>query len=603
MIKYAIFYFNLLQSCLKDKNAKKGYKGAYNPIFLPSLREKVDMKKNIVIFEKYIFPIILLLYPLLKINQGVDVSDSTYSLGNYLYFDKMDGMWVISTYISNVFGSLLVRLPGGHTLLGMNFYTGLFVSAIALTCYFILKKEIKLYIVFWGEILAISFCWIPTGILYNYMTYLFFTLGALFLYLGLIRQKNFYLLLAGILLGLNVMVRFPNLTEAALIVVVWYSAAMHKSVKEALQKTGICLLGYLIGFAIPLITIMLRYGVTAYTDMIQSLMGIQGTDETYSALSMVTSVLKAYARSFKWVVLILIGLVLGYALFMIKRDTYSLIKKIVFGGGIVLMLRFFWGRGMFSFRYYEDYTSMFEWGMILLYLTLIACFYTIFSRHSLEQERYMSVIVLVILCITPLGSNNFTLQNLNNLFLLAPFTLMTIVKWWRNVKIQGVTFPLRSMLTVLLIMITIQSIGFHLVFVFRDGMRGEKRDTRIAGTETIDGMYTSADNAEGLTGLISYCNVNQLTGQDALFYGDAPGLSFILKMPPAISTSWPDLDSYAMAAFHQELTDSAPSTIIMKKSSPASKTAAEKLSTLYGFINDKEYKKVYQNENYAIFTK
>ena len=61
-------------------------------------------KKYETVFEKNIFPILLFLYPLMKIRQGVDVSDSTYSLGNYLYFDKMEGMWVISTYLSNVCG-------------------------------------------------------------------------------------------------------------------------------------------------------------------------------------------------------------------------------------------------------------------------------------------------------------------------------------------------------------------------------------------------------------------------------------------------------------------------------------------------------------------
>ena len=77
--------------------------------------------------SKWIFPIILFIYPLVKINQGVDVSDSTYSLGNYLFFERLEGTWVISTYLSNVVGWLLTKLPFGTTLLGMNLYTGLLV--------------------------------------------------------------------------------------------------------------------------------------------------------------------------------------------------------------------------------------------------------------------------------------------------------------------------------------------------------------------------------------------------------------------------------------------------------------------------------------------
>ena len=33
-----------------------------------------------------VFPLVLLLFPLLKIGQGVDLTDTPYSLGNYRFF-------------------------------------------------------------------------------------------------------------------------------------------------------------------------------------------------------------------------------------------------------------------------------------------------------------------------------------------------------------------------------------------------------------------------------------------------------------------------------------------------------------------------------------
>ena len=112
----------------------------------------------------YIFPFILLIYPLIKINQGIDVSDTTYSLSNYLYFQRLEGTWVISTYLSNVLGWLLTKLPWGTTLLGMNLYTGLIVSGLAVSVYFFMCKWMPAWIVFVGEIIAIGFLWIPTVI-------------------------------------------------------------------------------------------------------------------------------------------------------------------------------------------------------------------------------------------------------------------------------------------------------------------------------------------------------------------------------------------------------------------------------------------------------
>ena len=83
-------------------------------------------------------------------------------------------------------------------------------------------------------------------------------------------------------------------------------------------------------------------------------------------------------------------------------------------------------------RYYEDYTSMDEWGMVGLYLVWIAAIYMLASNKNSLEEKLWAVIVLVITLVTPLGSNNFTFQNLNNLFIAMPFTFYTGVKIFRR---------------------------------------------------------------------------------------------------------------------------------------------------------------------------
>ena len=97
--------------------------------------QKIYQKYNTWI-TKYIFPILLFLYPFMTVNQGVDVSDSTYSFSNFLFFERMEGMWVVSTYVSNLVGFFLTKLPLGTTLLGMKLYTTLLVSGTVLLVYF-----------------------------------------------------------------------------------------------------------------------------------------------------------------------------------------------------------------------------------------------------------------------------------------------------------------------------------------------------------------------------------------------------------------------------------------------------------------------------------
>lgn len=579
------------------------------------LLQKYYQKYNNCI-TKWILPLILFLYPLIKINQGIDVSDSTYSLGNYLFFDRLEGTWAISTYLSNVVGWLLTKLPFGNTLLGMNLYTGLIVSGLVLGLYFLFKKWMPAWIVFAGEVIAIGFMWIPTGILYNYLTYVFFSLGAVLLYKGLVEENNMLLMTAGIMLGLNVWVRIPNLTEMALIVSVWYYCYLQKDNlfvvagrKEkmsayAIKKTFFCILGYLAGIMIPLLLILFRYGLGGIMEMIFGLSHMQSTDETYSVLSMIRATLDAYVRTGKWMTFILMGIVLGIAMFALQKGRFLIVKKGMYFVGIVVLIRFFWGRGMFSFRYYEDYTSMYEWGMIGLYLAWIACGYLLAGKGVSIQERLWGMISLVVLCITPLGSNNYTYQNLNNLFLVSPVTVYAFVKWFRRrypKEKQEYIFPWKAMTAALAIMILVQSIGFHIQFVFRDGMDGTKRDTILTEPPVLKGMKTTSANAKNLSGLLTYIQSAKIEGE-AIYFGDCPGLAFLLQKPAAIGSTWPDLDSNSTEWMEQELlTLGEKPVIIIRKIEPSSNSFVQKKELLQDYMSTNQYAVFYENEDYEVY--
>ena len=75
------------------------------------------------IIEDVIMPLTLLIWPLVMAAQGVDVSDSTYSPGNYMFPETVGEVWLLSTYLSNLIGEGILLLPGADTLLSVNIYT------------------------------------------------------------------------------------------------------------------------------------------------------------------------------------------------------------------------------------------------------------------------------------------------------------------------------------------------------------------------------------------------------------------------------------------------------------------------------------------------
>ncbi len=563
------------------------------------------LHKGMGALQKIIFPAILLIYPLLLVRQGIDISDTTYSLGYYRFMDGMDITWVLATYLANVAGAFLMKLPMGDTLLGMNIYTGLLAAAIALVCYYIMSKWLPAWMVFAGEVIALSLCWCPTTILYNYLTYFFFAAGSLLLCKGLLENKNGYLLLAGLCLGWNVMVRFPNLAEAALIVVVWYNGWLNKdALAVTAKRTGWCLAGYLAGLGSVLLVIGLKYGGGAFFGMMESLFGMTGEASDYTLASMVLSTVSAYVAGLKWMGYMVPCIVAGYLLFYIRKGKYEGAKKLLYGAGILILLRFYWGRGMFSLRYYNE-GCVFQWMMLFLILTLICCIAGLggFAPEG-KKGRVLAAAALVILLITPLGSNNYTYQNMNNLFFLAPYTLWVCFHIWQRTKGDSRHFPWQAFMALILFMTLVQGIGFGCNYVFRDGIYGEERNSTVENSPVLKGMYTTEENAESLTELIDFCGKNEVGVKPVLLWGDAPGLSYILDVPSAIFTTWPEIPSNTYGALDKALLELEWNPDIILHNEPGKGIVeGEKTDLILDYIAKNHYICIFENSSYKIYRK
>ena len=104
-----------------------------------------------------VLPLLLVLFSLAGINQGADLTDTTYSLGNYLFFNELGGEWIYATFLANVLGHLLMLLTGGK-MIWMNAAGRGIILLTALIVYFAMKDRISRGILFAGEVLDIGLC-------------------------------------------------------------------------------------------------------------------------------------------------------------------------------------------------------------------------------------------------------------------------------------------------------------------------------------------------------------------------------------------------------------------------------------------------------------
>lgn len=526
---------------------------------------KEKQKLNKVL--RIVFPVFLFIYPLRHVFYGVGWTDTGYNYGNFVYMDYMDPMWLFSTYLGNVLGHFLTGLPMGNTMLGLNLYTGLFISILTVAGYLFFVKEVKLspVLTFIGEVIVVNLCWCPTALLYNYLSYTLLGAGGVLLYFALMKSKRSTLcfVMAGVCLGVNVFVRFPNLSNMALIVAVWAMGIIRKEkLLFVLKQTGFCILGYLIGLGSCFGVISLRYGAGNYVRGILRLLSMPSEAGDYTIMSMVMQQINNYKQNMIWLTILACFVLAGMLVYQVMPKSWRIVKNIGYVGAVFCGFYLLWARNMFNVEY-DTYLSMFQWAVMLLTATLAAGVTVIFAKGFTEQEKLISGLNIIIVLITPLGSNNHLYSAMNNLFFIAPFTIWLFYRFWKYVPSEWQfkqwkisSYPLKGMLACICFMILLQTTLFANCFVFQEAGGSDNSnsylDTKVENNDVLMGMRMQKERAEVISEITAYVKENGLKGKEVILYGEIPAMSYLLEMPFAIS-SWPDLRSYNYKVLQDDL--------------------------------------------------
>lgn len=590
--------------------------------------ETTGRKRKII---QYFLAVVLLLYPLRHAFTGVDMMDAGYALGNYRFFDVLNPMWKLATYLANVAGVVLSCLPSGNTWAGMNLYSGLLIGMVSAAAFLYMcrfyagKIKAGTVLFFLAEFTALSLCWVPNVILYHYLGYLLMTTAVLVLYKAIMEDNKKGYITAGEILGLCIAVRMPNVTYMALIVPLWYFSIIKKEpFRRLCGRTLYCVGGYAAGMAVPLGYICVKYGISAYPGMIASLFEVTETAVDYKPTSMIGAMFGDYIRYSAWLGIFAVYGVLGVAAFKvidvikIKKEINNKITnaiKILYLLGMLVVIRFCYGRGMFDFDY-TDFFSMYKWVTVYLLLVMTACVWALFSSKIKEDCKLWAVFLLVIIWITPLGSNNGLYPIINNLFLVAPVSVYLFAQCLRTLKTDTAfrddrRFAAVSVCVIILLCTMIQSILFGHCFIFHDAKASAEQESlsELSCAAAASELKTTAGKKQAIEGLDSFLHKNGLNKKRVILYGDIPALSYILDMEPAIFTTWADLDSNRLGLLEQDLdalrqNGETPVVIMgiqaLEIREQLGKTD-KKRDAILAFMQASEYESVYENEMFAVY--
>lgn len=613
----------------------------------------------------FVFMVILFFYPLRHVSWGLDFRDVGYNYANFTYMglEHMDPMWLFSTWLSTALGHLFTKLPGGGSLIGMNVYTSLLISLLALLGYLFCVREMKMpsWIAFLGEMLALSLCWCPSAVLYNYLTYLLFLGGTILLYKGLRYERKGCLAAAGACLGANVLTRFSNLPEMGMILAVWaydLIVRLEKSdrkeggegagsrkggqkagfLRRTAGHTGWCMLGYGAALAVLFGYIQLRYGMDSYIRGISRLFGMTDNATDYKPVTMIRAVLHGYITNLYWVVRIGIILLAGVFVFVVLGVLRRILKgregilKWLSAGAHLFCVAL--GAAMVGWLYlrkfcttdFADYSSMLLPGILFLMLTMLIGAIRIFSPRVSREEKLISGMVILIILLSPLGSNNGVYPSLNILFLAAPYTLW---ESWRFIRKSGKDkisadilnpFPVKCILVSFLLICFVQFGGFGVVFCFAEAQGVRDIGARVENNSVLKNVKMSEEKARWMTELDGFVTENDLAGQEVILYGGIPALSYYLQMPSAFNP-WSDLRSYSLEAMTESMEKLKGETpviilenqcaLLLERESEEAVGASEqskagnegdgKFLLIRNFIRENGYRQVFRNEKFAVY--
>lgn len=599
--------------------------------------DDLKQKKKVNIM-KYLPAVILLLYPLRNAARGLDLMDAGYALGNYRFFGSMDQMWKLATYLANVTGVLLSKLPFGDSWIGMNVYCGLLTGMVAAAVYLFLYehygKEHKgiSFLLFLAELAAMSLCWSPVVILYHYLGYLLMTIATMMLFNAITKDNTRYYIAAGVILGLCVAVRMPNVTYMAFIVPLWCWCFWNRQKDSSqegkqgtwfqmlLRRTLLCIGGYFVGLLVPIAVICVRYGVTAYPQMISSLFGMTDNATDYKPTSMVMAMFGDYIQYSVWLLLFFAYMIVGMlVIWGINRFLSDKIKtkitiafKILYTAGLLSVLRFCYGRGMFNFDY-SAYFSMYKWVTVYLLIVIVLCIWCFLHKNSNMELKLWSVFLLVTILITPLGSNNGLYPIINNLFLVAPVSVLLLAEVFVQSRKSAYGLPLRITLNFVLLCTAVQSILFGIGFVFHDvGVQTDAVRLQLKCSQAADGLTTTPEKKAALEELDHYLYENDLQEKQVILYGDIPALAYLFDMEPAIFSTWADLDSKSIDILKTELDELSKErnnqelpVVIFGRSSVERLTkedglAYQKLELIQDFLEKNGYGQTFCNTFYIV---
>lgn len=480
--------------------------------------------------------------------QGLDFTDMGVWLTGYQQFYANPDTIHTSCWLSCFIGHWIGLALGGGVLAYRLGYV-VVNTMLAMIAYQLLATQFRR-----GRMLAamvmltVFFIRIYSGnwVGYYELTALFYLVGAALLYYGLVGNKKQLLILAGVILGANLFIRFPNLLGIALVSAVWLYAWFYRwSIRNVLVGSACFLGGFAIGVVLVWGLIVLHGHQTIYFQGIQGLFG-QAVDAGSNYGS--SRLLKRFIWDHFLAIAngLLVVFILGWIAKWVSKIKNILITIIIILSSALLL---------FYFLYVYN---LWQWCVPgICYILLL----TIIFLESREKPSMalLAFIAGLLLFLTTIGSGDGLNLSVNGMWLALSLILMWLKgssdlvvtlnfrvchNGFESVKSIGkISLSVRGFhvfSTIIVLALLFQSLSSAWQHTFRDS------NNRFAMTHSIAhpllaGIYTTKARANVVDELLKTMSIFIKPGDEVLAYNSITTVHFLTQTHPWLGDPWPDL--------------------------------------------------------------
>ena len=479
--------------------------------------------------------------------QGLDVCDDGFAATFYQqFFNDADSVEYNFVYwLSGLVGGLWYELFPGGGILWLRILAILVNTTTMYLAYQLLRPYIQQSFLLLGLIMTLFINSFGYLLFYNnHITACLAVLSIIVLQRGLIENNLKYLFLSGLIIGINVFSRLPNLSQFALILVfpMWYGLK-DGGFKAMIRPVSAFKLGFLSAFLLVYLMLLALGQLDIMKRAILSLFDIGSSEASSHNINDLLSIyVRNYVKIGFWTLVASIGLL---TVFKLRHQINGGWVKSL-GLILVLILSYGWFKISYVYGFYAlGYIGLFtvKWSTV---------------NKEIHMICFMGLLMQFLL---PFGSGGgITSIGYASLWLSLPLFFYVLQRWSEGDSILNQIPKLRSyelktfngqhfVLIFFLTFAVLKLISLSQQAYFDSGSRLDK--TYSITSPFAKGIFTKKERADILNEVLEVLP-NYVEANDYLLvYDKSPMIHFLTDTRPYMYNSWPWI--YDSASFKKKL--------------------------------------------------